>query len=202
MVAADAGDQRARSCWCAAEAASSMGAAIFSRVAPRSEDDDSGVGLLDGGLGLSREFLEEPLGCIGAAGGVEEHAQRGDVALQRGHGGERGEFGVAQDRRVEFDEALGLRQLLEEAKAAAEIHRERHDRLFADGVDRRIRDLREELLEIRVKQARPTREHRERRVVARRARGLDAFGERREDELDLVEVVAEGQLRGQLRVER
>ena len=46
---------------------------------------------------------------------------------------------------------------------------DRHDDLLADRVDRRVGDLREELLEVVVEQLRPVREHRERRVVAHRA---------------------------------
>ena len=73
--------------------------------------------------------------------------------------------------------------------------------LLADAVDRRIGDLREELLEIVVEQARPVGEHRQRGVVAHRADGLDAVARHRRDDDALILVrVAEGDLALQQRV--
>jgi hypothetical protein len=57
-----------------------------------------------------------------------------------------------------------------------------------------IGDLREELLEVGVEQARAARENGERRVVTHRAGGLEAFGEGRKDELGFVIVATEGDL--------
>ena len=57
----------------------------------------------------------------------------------------------------------------------------RRDQLFANGVERRIGDLREELLEIVVEQPRAVRQHGERRVGAHRPDGfLAAERHRRE----------------------
>ena len=77
---------------------------------------------------------------------------------------------------------------------ADERHQRHHDRL-ADRVDRRIRDLREQLLEVVVERLVAVRQHRQRRVVAHRA---DAFladrGHRPHQELDVFLGVAEGLL--------
>ena len=69
-----------------------------------------------------------------------------------------------------------------------------HDRL-ADRVDRRVRHLREQLLEVRVEQRLAAREHGERRVVPHRAdRLLGVPRERREDHLHVLLRVAEEEL--------
>jgi hypothetical protein len=71
----------------------------------------------------------------------------------------------------------------------------RGDDLLADRVDRRVGDLGEELLEVIVEQARLVGEHRERRVVAHGADGLDAvLGHRGEDDALVLKGVAEGDL--------
>jgi hypothetical protein len=68
----------------------------------------------------------------------------------------------------------------------------RHDDLLADGVDRRVRHLREELLEVRVERLRLLREDRERRVGAHGADGLRAVLRHRVDEdPDVLRGVAE-----------
>ena len=83
----------------------------------------------------------------------------------------------------------------EEIAPPAERHVHRHDQLLADRIDRRIGDLREELLEIGVEQPRLQREDGQRRVVAHRADRFRAGrGHRLEDHLDLFAGVAEGEL--------
>ena len=82
-------------------------------------------------------------------------------------------------------------RLRSEPTLARDAH---HDRL-ADRVDRRVRHLREELLEVRVEQRLAAGEHGERRVVAHRAdRLLGVPRERREDRLHVLLRVAEEQL--------
>ena len=67
--------------------------------------------------------------------------------------------------------------------------------LFADAVHRRVRHLREQLLEIVVKQLRLVREDGQGRVVAHRADGLVAVrGHRRHEDLQVLGGVAEGLL--------
>ena len=75
------------------------------------------------------------------------------------------------------------------------VELERRDELLADGVERRVGDLREELLEVVVEQPRPVREHRERRVGAHRADRLVAVARhRREEHAQVLVRVAEGLL--------
>ena len=75
-----------------------------------------------------------------------------------------------------------------------EGHQRHHDRL-ADRIDRRVGDLREQLLEIVVERLALARQHRQRRVVAHRAdRLLAGCGHRAQQELDVFLGVAEGLL--------
>ena len=69
-------------------------------------------------------------------------------------------------------QSRGLR--LEQIALRAEARLGGGDDFLADAVDRRIGDLREQLLEVVVEQLRLVREHGERRVVAHRADGFDA----------------------------
>jgi hypothetical protein len=61
---------------------------------------------------------------------------------------------------------------IEQIRPRSDEGHQRHHQLFADGVDRRIGDLREVLLEIGVEQLRFVGERRDRRVGAHRADGF------------------------------
>ena len=83
-------------------------------------------------------------------------------------------------------EQVGLR--------ADERHQRHHDRL-ADRIDRRVRDLREQLLEVVVERLVLVGEHGEGRIVAHRADAfLAGLGHRAHQELDVFLGVAEGLL--------
>ena len=62
---------------------------------------------------------------------------------------------------------VGLR--IEQIALGADRRRERRHQLLADRVERRVRDLREELREVVEQQPRAVGEHRDRRVGAHRA---------------------------------
>ena len=105
------------------------------------------------------------------------------------------ELGVEQDRVVDHELARVLGRLVEQValRADARLHAH-HDRL-ADRVDRRVRHLREELLEVRVEERLAVGEHGERRVVPHRAdRLLGVPRERREDHVHVLLRVAEREL--------
>ena len=76
------------------------------------------------------------------------------------------------------DSSLMSRQLsgvgFSRLRSRADHRLGRGDDFLADGINRRVRDLREELLEIVVEQLRLVREHRQRRVRAHRAERLHA----------------------------
>ena len=85
---------------------------------------------------------------------------------------------------------LGLR--IEQVALGTDRRRHRRDQLLADGVERRVGDLREQLLEVVVEQPRTVREHRQRRVGAHRAdRFLALLRHRREQNPQILVRVAE-----------
>ena len=99
---------------------------------------------------------------------------------------------VLHDRRGELDLPGRPRRRLEQVVLGAEGRLHRHDDFFADAIDRRVGDLREELLEVVVEQLRPVREDRQGGVVAHRAdRLVPVHGHRREQDLQVLAGVAE-----------
>ena len=158
------------------------------------EDDDARAVGLHGTEGAGGDVLEGVLERVRTGGRVEEYREAGDAAAEELDLRQRDELVVEQHRRVKRDEAVEIRGLLEDVQAAADAGLDRHDGLLANRVDRRVGDLREELLEILVQQARAAREDGERRVVAHRADGFLPFRQRREDQLEFVEIVTEREL--------
>src|ERR1700722_18054910 len=72
-------------------------------------------------------------------------------------------------RQLQHVAVLGL--LLENVALAADVTEQRHHGFFANGIDGRIRDLREQLLEITEERLRTVGETSERRVGAHRTYG-------------------------------
>ncbi len=83
---------------------------------------------------------------------------------------------VVEQRVIEPDHAAALRPGLEEIAFGSEEGLRRGDELFTDTVERRVRDLRENLFKILIEVLRLLREHREGRVVAHRGYRLHASG--------------------------
>ena len=136
-----------------------------------------------------------------AARHAEQHRQHADAQARQIHAAHLREFLVREDRPLHFEAAAVGRLRIEQVAFGAEARLRGGDDLLADAIDRRIRDLREQLLEIVVEQPRLVRQHRERRVVAHRADRLDAvLRHRREDQALVLEGVAERDLPLQQRV--
>ena len=105
------------------------------------------------------------------------------------------ELGVAQDRRVHRELAGVLGRLVEQVALGADAGRDAHHDRLADRVDRRVRDLGEELLEVREERRVAVAQHGQREVVAHRADRLLALGGRgREQDLHVLLRVAEREL--------
>ena len=108
------------------------------------------------------------------------------------------ELFVREDRRGHLQLMGRLRFGLQEVSLRADRHLGGHDDLFADGVDRRVGDLGEELLEVGVEQLGPLGEHRQSGVVAHCADRLRASGGHRVDQdPDVLSGVAEDLLAAQ-----
>ena len=92
-------------------------------------------------------------------------------------------------------EARVLGRLREDVGLVADVGHDRHHELLADRVDRRVRHLREKLVEEVEERARLPREARERGVVAHRADGLRArLRHRAKDQLHVLQRPAEARL--------
>ena len=123
------------------------------------------------------------------------HIQRARLEDRRVHLSQLLELGVEEDGGVENELARVFRRLVEEVLLGADTRLQAHHDRLADRVDRRVRDLREQLLEVRVDEPVPVREHRERRVVPHRAdRLLGVQREGGEDHLHVLVRVAERDL--------
>ena len=93
---------------------------------------------------------------------------------------------------LQLDERATFRRGIQQAAARADHRFGRGHDLFADRINRRVRDLREQLLEIIVEQLRMLRENRERCVRAHRAeRLLSVLRHRADDESQILERVTE-----------
>ena len=150
-------------------------------------------------LGLGAHRLQggaHPVGAVlGRVGQVERNGLEGVV-------------GDLADRADLFQILIGedglahLEPLLrcrvadpEKVRPGPDKRQQRHHQLFADRIDRRVGDLGEDLLEIRVQQLGPDRQGRNRRVRTHRPDGfLSGRGHRRHQELEVFLGIAEGLL--------
>ena len=157
--------------------------------------DDEVDARVDVEAGLAADFVHGQLEALGAGLGVEEGRDGDGLELSVGDVTELGEFLVGEDRRLEFDQVAAAGVRVEQVALRSDRGDGGGDDLFADTVDRRVGDLREELLEVVVEELRLVGHHRERDVGAHRAHGFDAVLGHRDEQLALVfEGVAEGEL--------
>ncbi len=121
--------------------------------------------------------------------------ERGRVEHVVGDLAELLELVVAEDRLV-HDQLVGLLgDLGQQVHLRADARLQRHHDRLADRVDRRVRDLREELLEVGEQRRLAFREDRERGIIAhRRDRLLAVRRHRRDHQLQVLLRVAERQL--------
>ncbi len=105
---------------------------------------------------------------------------------------------VGQHRLRQLDHARVLGTTFEQVALGTDEGDQAHHRLLADGVDGRVGDLREELLEVVEEIARLVREHRDGRVGTHRAhRLLGIIDHRRHQDAQVLQRVAEDLLLGQ-----
>ena len=165
------------------------------------QDDDVDLFLLDQAPRHQPQLLHRLDEALLAAAHAEQDRQHADAQPRQVHAPDPRELLVGDDRPLELETAAVGRLRVEQVALGAEARLGRGDDLLADAVDRRVRDLREQLLEVVVEQPRLAREHRERRVVAHRAHGLDAVARhRRQQDALVLERVAERDLALQQRV--
>ena len=123
---------------------------------------------------------------LGHAGGARLERPRRVDRARREHVvvdvAQRLELAVEQDRLVEHELVRMLGRLVEEVLLRAEGRRQAHHDFLADRVDRRVGDLREQLLEVGEQRRRLVGEHGQREVVAHRADRLGAVARHRREQ--------------------
>ena len=160
------------------------------------QDDDVVLLGAHGLLGLGAHHVE----CRRHAGGAllgrigDVDRDRGElVVLDQADLADALQVLVGEDRLVHLQPLdLGGAFEVEQVRPRPDERDEAHDELLADRVDRRVRHLREVLLEVGVQQLGLVRQHRDGRVVAHGAdRLLARVGHRRHQELQALLRVAE-----------
>jgi len=142
---------------------------------------------LDRRVHLGEDLLEPvPQRRTAAADAVEavDRGRREDLARSPGpaHGLDPREL-VVVDRGERNDQLPGVLGVVgEQVGLGADRPSQRGDQFLADRVQRRVRDLREQLDEVVEEQARARGQHRDRRVRTHGAEGLDAGGRHRRHE--------------------
>ena len=137
---------------------------------------------------LLERSLQRALAGIAAvhgteAAGFKAHAVDGADAV---------ELLLVEQRALQAHQLAGGAGVLEQVAVIAQVERGRGDHMLAQGVDRRVRDLGEQLIEVVVERARLLGQAGQRRVDAHRGeRGLALLGHGAHDLVDVVPVIAE-----------
>ena len=115
--------------------------------------------------------------------GLKAHAVDGADAV---------ELLLAQQRALQANQLAGRTGVLEQVAVVAQVERGRGDHMLAKGVDRRVRDLSEQLIEVVKERARLLGQAGQRRIDAHRGeRRLALLGHGAHDLVDVIPVVAE-----------
>ena len=136
----------------------------------------------DGLVGLLENIVERFLEALRALRHRIQNRQRDGFVAGLVEMLELGKFLVRENRRLEFDEVTALGNRVEQIFFRANRGLRAGDNFLANAINRRVRDLREELLEIIEQRLRLVRQHRQRRVRAHRADRLHAVARHRHHE--------------------
>jgi hypothetical protein len=141
-------------------------------------------------LGLPPQAVEGPLHPAGL--GLEADREGLGLIVLAVHPPQPLEVLVVENRLLQLDHARVVGAILQDVAFAPDEGDEAHHHLLADGVDRRVGDLGEELVEVVEEAARLLGQDRERRVVAHGADGLlPVLDHRRHEDPQVLERVAE-----------
>ena len=171
--------------------------AARSRVTPRSDRMTMSWPSAMACAGLPLQLDERALEAGGARGDRVEHRQRHRAEPRVLDVTQLGDLLVGQHRVGDDDLPARLRQRLQQVALGADRRLHRGDQLLPDLVERRVGDLREELLEVVEERPRPVGQHGQRGVGAHGAdRLLAVLGHGAEQQAEVLVRVAEGDLRG------
>ena len=128
------------------------------------------------------QVLHRPLEPRAVLQRIEQHLQADGAEARVVDVAELRQLVVVDDRVLDLDLPARLGPRIEEVAFRPDRRLHRGHQFLADGVERRVGDLREHLLEVVVEQARPIRQHGQRRVGAHRAERLLAVGGHRAEQ--------------------
>ena len=169
------------------------GRALLVHAAVTEDEDVHARG--DRAVGLRADFRHRLFQTGRAEFRVEKRRDRHRLERALGDVLELRQLLVREDRGFQLDEVAALRRRLKQVALAADGRLGGGHDLLADAVNGRVRDLREELLEVVVEQLRFVREHRQRDVRAHRARRLHAvLGHRHQQHALVFKSVTKGLL--------
>jgi hypothetical protein len=165
-------------------------------IDPAIRDDEDARALVHVVLGFGAQRGQAGLDALVAPGQRIADIEFGRVELVAGVGRDVAQFCHVVDVEHRLGDLETIRRIdlvdPEQVRLGANERDQRHHQLFADGVDRRIGDLREELPEVVEERFAAVREHGQRGIVAHRAGGfLSRTRHRFENELEIFLAVAE-----------
>ena len=141
------------------------------------------------------QLVQSALQARFAVADAEQRGQSGRQQITIRNPAQFFQFAIGEQRMRQLQHVAVLGRLFENVALAADVADQRHHHLFANGIDGRIRHLREELLEVVEQRLRLVREARQRRVGAHRTDRLFALGRHgRENHPQIFIAVAEGAL--------
>ena len=154
--------------------------------------DQDRVSRLDGERSPAAQSDESSLQLLPSAINPEKHRQRRGKKISPGQAAQFFQVVICQNRVLELQRVAVLRRFIQEIALASDEAGERHDQLFANRIDRRIRHLRKELLEIMEQQLRFVGKASQRRIRPHRTdRFLALRSHRGQDELKLFVRISE-----------
>ena len=156
---------------------------------------------VDGVRGAGAQIVQRVLQARLAIGGAEERRQRGGQQIARRDAAQLFQIAIGQDRMRQLERVAVLRRLVQNVALRADVADQRHHQLFANGIDGRIGDLREELLEVVEQRLRTVGEAGQRHIGAHGAdRLLARCAHRPQQDSQIFFAVAVGALAAQQRL--
>ena len=137
---------------------------------------------------LFERSLQRALAGIAAVDGTETTGLKANTV----DGTDMLELFIVEQWALQAHQLTGRAGILEQVAVVAQVERGRSHHVLAQGIDRRIRDLSEQLIEVVKERTRLLGQASQRRVDAHRGeRGLALLGHRTHDLVDVIPVVAE-----------
>ena len=139
------------------------------------------VARFDSVRGASAQFFERALQARLAIRCAKQRGNRGGQQIARGDAAQFFQIAIGQNWMRQLERVAILGRLVQNVALRADVADQRHHHLFANRVNGRIGDLREELLEVIKQFLRTLGEAGQRHIVAHRANWFFAFrGHRRQ----------------------